>query len=106
MLAENRSWESFGAVFRRHHRGAPLLTTLGNFTAGGRAACALFANGGIARPNVHGETQILYDTGYDPAGHGAVSSEKLEAETKGKKSSRSFSLRPSEFRNDRVGTRG
>src|SRR6267378_655084 len=78
MLAET-GLGIFGAVFGDSTGGA-LLTTLGNFTAGG--VLLRYSRTAESQADVMG-TQVLYDTGYDPRAM-AQFFEKLEAETKGK----------------------
>jgi Zn-dependent protease with chaperone function len=86
----------FGAVFGDTTGGA-LLTTLGNFTAGG--VLLRYSRTAESQADVMG-TQVLYDTGYDPRAM-AQFFEKLEAETKGKNPPEFFSDHPSPER--RVG---
>ena len=69
----------FGAVFGDSTGGA-LLTTLGNFTAGG--VLLRYSRTAESQADVMG-TQVLFDSGYDPRAM-AQFFEKLEAETKGK----------------------
>jgi hypothetical protein len=69
----------FGAIFGDSTGGA-LLTTLGNFTAGG--VLLRYSRTAESQADVMG-TQVLYDSGYDPRAM-AQFFEKLEAETKGK----------------------
>ncbi len=79
----------FGAVFGDTTGGA-LLTTLGNFTAGG--VLLRYSRTAESQADVMG-TQVLYDTGYDPRAM-AQFFEKLEAETKGKNPPEFFSDHP------------
>lgn len=69
----------FGAVFGDSTGGA-LLTTLGNFTAGG--VLLRYSRTAESQADVMG-TQVLFDSGYDPRAM-AQFFEKLEAETRGK----------------------
>jgi beta-barrel assembly-enhancing protease len=79
----------FGAVFGDSAGGA-LLTTLGNFTAGG--VLLRYSRTAESQADVMG-TQVLYDSGYDPRAM-AQFFEKLEAETKGKNPPEFFSDHP------------
>ena len=79
----------FGAVFGDTTGGA-LLTTLGNFTAGG--VLLRYSRTAESQADVMG-TQVLYDSGYDPRAL-AQFFEKLEAETKGKNPPEFFSDHP------------
>ena len=79
----------FGAVFGDSAGGA-LLTTLGNFTAGG--VLLRYSRTAESQADVMG-TQVLYDAGYDPRAL-AQFFEKLEAETKGKNPPEFFSDHP------------
>jgi hypothetical protein len=79
----------FGAVFGDSTGGA-LLTTLGNFTAGG--VLLRYSRTAESQADVMG-TQVLYDAGYDPRAL-AQFFEKLEAETKGKNPPEFFSDHP------------
>ncbi len=88
MLAET-GLGIFGAVFGDTTGGA-LLTTLGNFTAGG--VLLRYSRTAESQADVMG-TQVLYDTGYDPRVM-AQFFEKLEAETKGKNPPEFFSDHP------------
>ena len=88
MLAET-GLGIFGAVFGDSTGGA-LLTTLGNFTAGG--VLLRYSRTAESQADVMG-TQVLYDTGYDPRAM-AQFFEKLEAETKGKNPPEFFSDHP------------
>ena len=97
MLAET-GLGIFGAVFGDTTGGA-LLTTLGNFTAGG--VLLRYSRTAESQADVMG-TQVLYDTGYDPRAM-AQFFEKLEAETKGKNPPEFFSDHPNpEHRVERV----
>ena len=97
MLAET-GLGIFGAVFGDSTGGA-LLTTLGNFTAGG--VLLRYSRTAESQADVMG-TQVLYDTGYDPRAM-AQFFEKLEAETKGKNPPEFFSDHPNpEHRVERV----
>jgi len=88
MLAET-GLGIFGAVFGDTTGGA-LLTTLGNFTAGG--VLLRYSRTAESQADVMG-TQVLYDAGYDPRAM-AQFFEKLEAETKGKNPPEFFSDHP------------
>src|SRR5260370_39499936 len=88
MLAET-GLGIFGAVFGDSAGGA-LLTTLGNFTAGG--VLLRYSRTAESQADVMG-TQVLYDTGYDPRAM-AQFFEKLETETKGKNPPEFFSDHP------------
>jgi Zn-dependent protease with chaperone function len=88
MLAET-GLGIFGAVFGDTTGGA-LLTTLGNFTAGG--VLLRYSRTAESQADVMG-TQVLYDTGYDPRAM-AQFFEKLETETKGKNPPEFFSDHP------------
>jgi Zn-dependent protease with chaperone function len=79
----------FGAVFGDSAGGA-LLTTLGNFTAGG--VLLRYSRTAESQADVMG-TQVLYDSGYDPRAL-AQFFEKLETETKGKNPPEFFSDHP------------
>ena len=79
----------FGAVFGDSTGGA-LLTTLGNFTAGG--VLLRYSRTAESQADIMG-TQVLYDSGYDPRAL-AQFFEKLEAETKGKNPPEFFSDHP------------
>jgi beta-barrel assembly-enhancing protease len=97
MLAET-GLGIFGAVFGDTTGGA-LLTTLGNFTAGG--VLLRYSRTAESQADVMG-TQVLYDAGYDPRAM-AQFFEKLEAETKGKNPPEFFSDHPNpEHRVERV----
>ncbi len=97
MLAET-GLGIFGAVFGDTTGGA-LLTTLGNFTAGG--VLLRYSRTAESQADVMG-TQVLYDTGYDPRAM-AQFFERLEAETKGKNPPEFFSDHPNpEHRVERV----
>ena len=88
----------FGAVFGDSTGGA-LLTTLGNFTAGG--VLLRYSRTAESQADIMG-TQVLYDSGYDPRAL-AQFFEKLDAETKGKNPPEFFSDHPSpERRVERV----
>lgn len=88
----------FGAVFGDSTGGA-LLTTLGNFTAGG--VLLRYSRTAESQADIMG-TQVLYDAGYDPRAL-AQFFEKLDAETKGKNPPEFFSDHPSpERRVERV----
>lgn len=88
----------FGAVFGDSTGGA-LLTTLGNFTAGG--VLLRYSRTAESQADIMG-TQVLYDSGYDPRAL-AQFFEKLEAETKGKNPPEFFSDHPNpEHRVERV----
>ena len=88
----------FGAVFGDSAGGA-LLTTLGNFTAGG--VLLRYSRTAESQADVMG-TQVLYDAGYDPRAL-AQFFEKLDAETKGKNPPEFFSDHPNpEHRVERV----
>jgi beta-barrel assembly-enhancing protease len=79
----------FGAVFGDSAGGA-LLTTLGDFTAGG--VLLRYSRTAESQADVMG-TQVLYDSGYDPRAL-AQFFEKLETETKGKNPPEFFSDHP------------
>ena len=79
----------FGAVFGDSAGGA-LLTTLGNFTAGG--VLLRYSRTAESQADVMG-TQVLYDAGYDPRAL-AQFFEKLEADSKGKNPPEFFSDHP------------
>jgi len=79
----------FGAVFGDSAGGA-LLTTLGNFTAGG--VLLRYSRTAESQADVMG-TQVLYDAGYDPRAM-AQFFEKLEADSKGKNPPEFFSDHP------------
>jgi hypothetical protein len=97
MLAET-GLGIFGAVFGDSAGGA-LLTTLGNFTAGG--VLLRYSRTAESQADVMG-TQVLYDSGYDPRAM-AQFFERLEAETKGKNPPEFFSDHPNpEHRVERV----
>jgi Zn-dependent protease with chaperone function len=88
----------FGAIFGDSAGGA-LLTTLGNFTAGG--VLLRYSRTAESQADVMG-TQVLYDAGYDPRAL-AQFFEKLEAETRGKNPPEFFSDHPNpEHRMGRV----
>jgi beta-barrel assembly-enhancing protease len=88
----------FGAVFGDSTGGA-LLTTLGNFTAGG--VLLRYSRTAESQADIMG-TQVLYDSGYDPRAL-AQFFEKLDAETKGKNPPEFFSDHPNpEHRVERV----
>jgi len=88
----------FGAIFGDSAGGA-LLTTLGNFTAGG--VLLRYSRTAESQADVMG-TQVLYDAGYDPRAL-AQFFEKLDAETKGKNPPEFFSDHPNpEHRVERV----
>jgi hypothetical protein len=88
MLAET-GLGIFGAVFGDTTGGA-LLTTLGNFTAGG--VLLRYSRTAESQADVMG-TQVLYDAGYDTRAM-AQFFEKLEGETKGKNPPEFFSDHP------------